>query len=118
MKKIAHFVLAVTCSSAFAYPAGAASFDGSWNLVFVTRQGACDQSYNFAVNISSGIVTHPNLVRFRGSVTRNGTVRASVIVGERYASGSGRLTGVSGRGVWSGHAGGSRCAGYWIAQKG
>src|SRR5262249_40271480 len=33
-------------------------YDGSWDLVFVTRAGACDPSYNFSVNISDGLVTH------------------------------------------------------------
>ncbi|MEH2473380.1 hypothetical protein V1281_005434 [Nitrobacteraceae bacterium AZCC 2161] len=118
MKKIARFALGLACCIAVVPSAVAASpYDGSWNLVFVTQQGACDQSYNFAVNISSGVVTHPNLVRFRGRVGKNGIVRASVTVGERYASGLGRLAGVAGRGVWSGRAGTARCAGYWIAQK-
>ena len=35
----------------------------------------------------------------------------------RYASGSGRLSGVSGQGVWSGRSAESRCAGVWIAQR-
>jgi hypothetical protein len=46
------------------------AYDGSWDLVFVTQSGACDPSYNFAVNISDGIVTHPNLVKFR-DMSRN-----------------------------------------------
>ena len=118
MKNAAHFGLAVLWSLALASPAMAGSvYDGTWNLVFVTRRGACDQSYDFVVNISNGIVTHPNLVRFRGRVAKNGVVRASVTVGERYASGSGRLAGTSGRGVWSGRAGAARCAGDWVAQR-
>jgi hypothetical protein len=117
MRYIARFVLALVCSANFVHHAMAASFDGSWDLVFVTQEGACDKSYDFVVNISSGIVTHPNLVRFRGRVAKNGIVRASVTVGERYASGSGRLTGTSGRGLWSGRSGAARCSGYWTAQR-
>lgn len=118
MKNIAQFVFTLVCTLSLASTAFAGSaYDGSWNLVFITRQGACDQSYDFVVNISSGIVTHPNLVRFSGRVGKNGNVHASVTVGEKYASGSGRLTGTSGRGVWSGHAGTARCAGYWVAQR-
>ena len=114
MRNAALLGLAVTWSLAVASPAiSASAFDGSWNLVFVTQQGACDPSYDFVVNISDGIVTHPNLVRFRGRVARNGAVRASMTVGEKYASGSGRLTDVSGRGLWSDRAGAARCAGYW-----
>ena len=45
----------------------------------------------FSVNINNGVVTHPTLVKFRGSVGRSGAVRASVMVHDKYASGSGRL---------------------------
>jgi hypothetical protein len=93
------------------------SYDGSWDLVFVTQRGACDLSYNFTVNISNGVVTHPNLVKFKGYVAKSGAVRASVTVQDKYAAGSGRLAGASGRGTWSGYAGNARCAGYWTAQR-
>jgi hypothetical protein len=93
------------------------SYDGPWNLVFVTQRGSCDPTYNFSVNINDGVVTHPNLVKFRGSVGRSGAVRASVTVHEKYASGSGKLTRDSGGGTWSGHAEGGRCSGYWTAQR-
>ena len=93
------------------------AYDGSWDLSFMTQKGACDASYNFTVNISDGVVTHPNLVRFRGYVTRSGAVRASVVVQDKSASGSGRLSNASGRGTWSGRAGNARCSGYWTAQR-
>ncbi len=79
-------------------------------LTFVTRQGACEPTYNFSVNISNGLVSHPNLVKFRGKVTRSGLVHASVAVQDKYAAGSGKLTKNSGRGTWSGHAGGEQLA--------
>jgi hypothetical protein len=75
------------------------AYDGSWDLLFVTQRGGCDPSYNFSVNIYDGIVSHPNLVRFRGYVAKSGAVRASVTVQDKYASGSGRLVGNSGRGT-------------------
>jgi hypothetical protein len=93
------------------------TYDGSWALVFVTQRGACDPTYNFSVNISDGVVTEPNLVRFRGSVARSGAVRASVTTQDKSASGSGRLAGNSGRGTWSGYSGNARCSGYWTAQR-
>ena len=93
------------------------AYDGSWDLVFVTQRGACDPTYNFSVNINDGVVTHPNLVRFKGYVARSGAVRASVTVQDKYASGSGRLSGTSGRGTWSGYSGSARCSGYWTAQR-
>jgi hypothetical protein len=62
-------------------------------------------------------VTHPNLVKFTGYVAKSGAVRASVTVQDKHASGSGRLSSTSGRGLWSGYAGNARCSGYWTAQK-
>src|ERR1700756_1245873 len=118
MKRLLLFAAAIICFVALAHTASARSaYDGSWNLVFVTQRGACDPTYNFTVNITNGVVTHPNLVRFRGYVARSGAVRASVAVQDKYASGSGRLSSVSGRGTWSGYGGNSRCSGYWTAQR-
>jgi hypothetical protein len=114
---MAMLLFAALFFSTIAEAATGRTFDGSWTIVFVTRSGACDPAYNFTVNISHGIVTHPNLVRFRGRVARSGSVQASVAVMDKYASGSGRLSRMSGRGVWSGHSGVSRCSGYWTAQR-
>jgi len=93
------------------------AYDGSWDLLFVTQRGACDPTYNFSVNITDGVVTHPNLVKFRGHVANSGAVHASVTVPDKYASGSGRLSRNSGRGTWSGYSGSARCSGYWTAQR-
>jgi hypothetical protein len=118
MKMSLLWMTAMGCLMALTSTAHARSpYDGSWDLVFVTQRGACDPAYNFTVDISNGIVTHPNLLKFRGYVARSGAVRASVTVHDKYASGSGRLSGVSGRGTWSGRAGNSRCAGYWTARR-
>ena len=68
-------------------------------------------------SIVKPIVTHPNLVRFTGHVAKSGVVHASVTVVDKYASGSGKLTGDTGRGVWNGRAAGERCSGYWTAQR-
>jgi hypothetical protein len=92
-------------------------YDGAWNLLFVTQRGTCDPTYNFSVNISQGLVSHPNLVRFKGKVAASGSVRASVTMGDKYAAGSGKLTESSGWGTWSGRVGGGRCSGYWTAQR-
>src|SRR5262249_6043153 len=96
---------------------GGAAYDGAWDLVFVTRSGACDPTYNFSVNVTNGVITHPNIVRFRGYVTRSGAVRASVTVQDKHASGWGRWAGAAGRGTWSGYSGGARCSGYWTARR-
>ena len=97
--------------------ARSSAYDGSWELAFVTQRGACDPTYNFTVNINQGIVTHPNLLKFKGNVARSGVVHASVSVGEKFASGSGKLSGGTGRGTWTGYAGRERCSGYWNAQR-
>jgi hypothetical protein len=118
MKRLSLLALALCVLLPMTGSASARStYDGSWNLIFVTQHGGCDASYNFTVNVNNGIVSHPNLVRFRGVVARSGAVRASVAVSDKFASGAGRLSGVSGRGSWSGHSGASRCSGYWTAQK-
>ena len=93
------------------------AYDGSWDLVFVTQKGTCDPSYNFIVNVSDGVVTHPNLVKFKGYVAKSGSVHASVTVHDKFASGTGRLFETSGRGSWTGRAGSARCTGYWTAQR-
>ena len=99
-------------------PAYAGSrFDGQWNLVFLTQRGDCDPSYNFTVDVVNGNISHPNILTFRGRVASSGAVRASVRVGQKSASGSGKISGATGRGVWSGSSGQSRCAGTWSAQR-
>ena len=118
MKKLSLWATVTSCFVALACSAHARSaYDGSWDLVFVTQRGACDRTYNFTVNVSNGVVTHPNLLKFRGYVAKSGAVRASVAVQDKYASGSGRLSSASGRGTWRGYAGNARCSGYWTAQR-
>jgi hypothetical protein len=118
MKKLSLCATAIVCFFALASGANARSaYDGSWDLVFVTQRGACDPTYNFTINITDGFVTNPNLVRLRGYVAKSGAVHASVAVQDKYASGSGRLSGASGRGTWRGYAGSARCSGYWTAQR-
>jgi hypothetical protein len=118
MKSLLTSAIVATGLVAFVSAAQARSaYDGSWGLVFVTQRGACDPSYNFSVNITDGVVTHPNLVKFTGHVARSGVVRASVTVPDKYAAGSGRLSSNSGRGTWSGYSGSARCSGYWTAHR-
>ena len=118
MKTPSLWMIAAACFFAPASVAHARSaYDGSWDLAFVTQQGTCDPSYNFTVNISDGVVTHPNLVRFKGRIARSGSVHASVMVQDKFASGTGRLFETSGRGRWNGRTGSAHCSGYWTAQR-
>jgi hypothetical protein len=115
-----HSLLIATTGCFLALTSGAharSAYDGPWDLVFVTQRGSCDTSYNFTVYVNNGIITHPNLVRFRGYVAKSGSVRASVTVQDKYASGSGKLSASAGHGTWTGHSGTSRCSGYWTAQR-
>ncbi len=117
MKRPLLWMILAGCFIAPAAIQARSAYDGSWNLVFVTQSGTCDPSYNFTVNVADGVVTHPNLVRFRGYVARSGSVHASVTVQDKFASGSGKFFGNSGRGSWRGRAGSVRCTGYWTAQR-
>jgi hypothetical protein len=118
MKTSSLWMMVTGCVIALGSTAQARSaYDGSWDLVFVTQRGACDPAYNFTVDVSNGIVSHPNLLKFKGYVARSGAVRASVTVQDKYAAGSGRLSGATGRGTWIGRAESARCAGYWTARR-
>jgi hypothetical protein len=118
MKTPSLWMIVAACFMAPASVAQARSaYDGSWDLAFVTQNGACDPTYNFTVNVSDGVVTHPNLVKFKGYVAKSGSVHASVTVHDKFASGTGRLFETSGRGKWSGRMGSGRCSGYWTAQR-
>ena len=93
MKNLLTYAIAASCLVAFVSVAQARSaYDGSWGLLFMTQRGACDPTYNFSVNITDGVVTHSDLVKFTGHVARSGAVHASVTVPDNYASGSGRLS--------------------------
>jgi len=106
---------------AAATTAGAANartaYDGAWSLSIATTRGECS-TYNFPVQITNGHVTFPGLVRANGHVTPKGAVRVTVAAGDKFASGSGRLTRSYGSGRWSGRSGSDRCSGTWSAQRG
>src|SRR5690349_5668072 len=58
MKTSLLWMIAAGCFVGLASDARARStYDGSWDLAFVTQKGACDPSYNFTVNVSDGIVS-------------------------------------------------------------
>ncbi len=92
-------------------------YDGQWDITFVTQSGDCGAVYNYSIIIENGAISSPAVQSFRGTVTTSGVVRATVAEQEKRASGSGKLTGVVGRGTWTGYSGTQRCAGAWTAQR-
>jgi len=93
------------------------AYDGSWDLAFVTQKGTCDPPYNFTVNVSDGIVSHPNLVKFKGYVAKSGSVHASVTVHDKFASGTGQAFRNLGSRKMERPHGSAQCSGYWTAQR-
>ena len=111
-------ILAVAVAASTASMAAARTvYDGQWSLSIVTQRGACD-TYKFPVEIVNGRVSFPGLNKATGRVTANGAVRVFVSAGDKFASGSGRLSPGSGRGRWSGSSGPDRCSGTWTAERG
>jgi hypothetical protein len=111
-------VLAAALPSAL--PAAAQSFDGQWSVSIITRRGACDPSYRIGVMIRGGQVYYlgGGGVAVSGRVARSGAVSVSVASAGQSASGSGRLSGNGGSGVWRGQGSAGACSGVWAASRG
>src|SRR5215470_5940147 len=90
------FAAAIACASLSAH---AASFDGPWSVLVVTRTGPCDQAYRYGVTIARG------QVYYAGG-------------GPEYAIGTGRLSRSTGSGSWRGQGPSGACAGVWSATRG
>ena len=95
------------------------SFDGPWSVMIVTDYGQCDRVYRFGVQISDGRVSYEGGMGadVYGRVNPRGQVSVQVRQGDHGASGTGRLTQVSGGGRWSGSSFNQQCGGHWIAQR-
>jgi hypothetical protein len=115
-------VTAVLAASAvgFVPRAPAASFEGPWSVVVVTRSGACDPSTRFGILIRDGVVYYmgSGAVSVSGRVAPSGKVSVSVSSGGQSAHGSGRLANGSGSGTWRGGGTNGTCAGVWSASQG
>lgn len=112
-------VFAVTIFSA-APSADAASFDGPWSVLVVTKSGPCDQSYRYGVMIRGGYVSYlgGGNVSVSGRVSPSGQVSVSVSTGGQSAHGSGRLSDGRGGGTWRGQGPSGNCSGVWSATQG
>jgi len=94
------------------------SFDGNWSVLIVTDSGTCDRAYRYALRIVDGRITYPDqAINVSGGVDAHGHVHVSVSAGGQHANGSGQLSSNYGQGHWSGASAGSRCSGYWQAER-
>jgi hypothetical protein len=94
------------------------AYDGNWSVLIVTESGNCDRAYRYGVSIRNGGVFYDGgVVNFTGRVAANGAVTVRVTSGGAFASGAGKLSRNAGQGRWSGQSGGSRCVGYWTAER-
>jgi hypothetical protein len=112
------FAVAMSCVGPSAY---AASFDGPWSVLVVTRSGACDQAYRYGVTIVGGVVYYAGggPVSLTGRVSPSGNVTVRVSSGPQYhLIGSGRLSRSTGSGSWRGQGPNGSCAGVWSATRG
>jgi hypothetical protein len=110
------FAVAMSCAGPSAY---AASFDGRWSVLVMTRSGSCDQAYRYGVTIVSGVVYYAGggPVSLTGRVSPSGNVTVRVSSGPQYAVGSGRLSASKGGGSWRGQGPNGSCAGVWTATR-
>jgi hypothetical protein len=98
--------------------ATAKSFDGLWSVEIVTYSGDCSRAYRYALRIWQGQVVKadedPNY-NVAGVVTRTGAIGVTVSGGGQTASGTGRLRGNVGGGIW--HTTNGECSGRWNAER-
>ena len=107
----------VVSTDAFAAPkAHVGNFDGSWSVVINTLRGDCGSGLRYGVRIVGGRVVGENGgYSVGGAVAPSGAIRVVVAEGGRSASGTGRLSGNSGSGVWRTSTG--ECYGNWAAAR-
>jgi hypothetical protein len=100
-------------SSAKAAPA----FDGNWSVLIITTKGDCDRGYRYPVRIVNGKVGYAGEASFtvKGDVDDRGAITVTVARGDKYARGSGTLSGTDGTGTWK--TGGGECSGEWTAER-
>ncbi len=97
----------------------AATLDGNWSVLIITEKGDCDRAYRYPLAVAAGQVRYTGEAgaNVSGTVTSAGAVKVSIRMGDKGASGSGRLSGGSGAGTWQGVGNGARCSGRWEAEK-
>jgi hypothetical protein len=96
--------------------AGRTAYDGDWDVDIVTVHGDCQQTLRYSVRIAEGKVAS-NVVTYQldGAVTPAGEIHVKVEEKGRSASGTGKLSHNSGRGLW--HTSTNECTGHWTAER-
>ena len=93
-------------------------YDGVWSVVIAAETGTCSGAYRYPVAIVNGYVRHADAgdqsFNINGRVGSGGRVSVQVSRGDQRAFGSGRLSRVTGGGVWRSPNG---CAGRWEAER-
>ncbi len=94
------------------------AFDGIWSVEIITDFGDCNRGYRYPLRVWQGRVIKadddPNY-NVAGIVARNGAIGVTIASGDKTATGTGRLQGNVGAGVWRTSTG--ECSGRWTAQR-
>jgi hypothetical protein len=94
------------------------SFDGEWNISFITKSGPCLQSYAGTGQIVNHVIHFSGSGSFSGSVAPSGSVSMRFSMGPSRAVGTGELGGDSGNGTWRADVIEiGACSGIWNAQR-
>jgi len=90
-------------------------YDGLWSVSVVTQKGDCDPGYRYPVRITNGALFNAGDATFTvtGRVGSTGAITVTVSAAGKSATGSGRLAGDGGGGLWTGGA----CSGTWTAER-
>ena len=110
-------VAAAIALAGAAHAASSAAHDGAWKVTIITQAGNCDPAYSYPVRVSGGQVSYAGDGSFNisGKVADAGAVNVSISRGDQRANASGKLSGDSGAGQWSGKSASSTCSGRWEA---
>jgi hypothetical protein len=93
------------------------SYDGTWNVVFITRAGNCSSTNSAPFLVSGRRLYSAGGGKVTGGISASGHVAVRISLGLSAAAGTGQLVGNSGAGRWSGIISGDRCSGTWQATR-
>jgi len=94
------------------------NYDGTWNVVFITRAGNCSSTNSAPFVVSVRRLFSAGGGKVTGGISASGRVAVRISLGLSAASGTGQLAGNTGTGRWSGIISGDRCSGTWQATRG